>query len=129
MHKGRRAVTGLGGKRVLVVEDEVLVATMLEDMLSQLGADVVGPAYTIASALALAGEEVFDCALLDVNLRGERIDPVTGILDRRGIPYALATGYSGSILEPWPQAPIVAKPYFARQVEEVLELLVSRAPA
>lgn len=110
----------IAGKRILVVEDEVLVAAMLKDILEDLGAVVVGPALTLSTALAMAETEQIWGAILDVNLRGVRIDPVTGILTRRNIPFALATGYSGPILAAWPDVPVIAKPYSAQEVESVL---------
>ena len=70
----------LKGKRILVVEDEALIAVMVEDMLSEMGSIVVGPAATIEQALALARAEEIDGAVLDVNVRGERIDPVADAL-------------------------------------------------
>ena len=66
----------LKDKRILVVEDEALIAVMVEDMLSDMGSDIVGPASTIDEALQLARTEAIDAAVLDVNVRGQRIDPV-----------------------------------------------------
>ncbi len=99
------------GKRILVVEDEVIVSMMLEDMLNELGAIVVGPARTLSEALAVASAERFDAAVLDVNLRGERIDPVAELLQRRGIRFLFATGYGQGIGRIVPGAPVIDKPY------------------
>ena len=86
----------LDGKRILVVEDEALIAAMLEDMLHELGATVVGPALTIKSAIALARADEIDAAVLDVNIRSERVDPVADILRNWRIPVVFASGYGAS---------------------------------
>ena len=83
----------LKGKRILVVEDEALIAVMVEDMLTDMGSNVIGPAATIEAALRLARSEELDAAVLDVNVRGERIDPVAEALMARGVPVLFATGY------------------------------------
>lgn len=109
----------LEGKTILVVEDEPLVAMMVEDMLLELGAQVVGPASTLAQALALAESGDFDAALLDVNLNGERSDPVAALLRGRNIPYVFATGYGAhDRLEGG--AETLQKPYRQEQVAAAL---------
>ncbi|HZX79381.1 MAG TPA: response regulator [Lysobacter sp.] len=96
------ALGRLRGRRVLVVEDEYLVADDLRVELEQAGAHVVGPAPTIADALRLlAGAPVLDAAILDVNVGGEPVDAVALQLERRGVPFVLATGYDAWAL---PQA-------------------------
>lgn len=86
-------MSGLAGKRILVVEDEFLVAAMIEDALCELEAVVVGPAATLAQGLRLAQEEPLDAAILDVNLNGERSDAIADVLAARNIPFVRATGY------------------------------------
>lgn len=81
-----------GRLRALLVEDEPLVALMIEDMLADLGIDVTLSASTLADALA-AAEAEFDFALLDINLRGERSFPAAEALRRRGKPFMFVTGY------------------------------------
>ena len=98
-------------KRILVVEDEALIAVMVEDMLMELGSAVAGPAASIAEALKLARAEAIDAAVLDVNVRGERIDPVAEVLFARGIPVLFATGYGGAQLAEGAQAAVIDKPY------------------
>ena len=110
----------LRGKRILVVEDEPLVAMMVEDIL--LGEDVVviGPAASLVKALELVEGE-FDAALLDVNLAGERVYPVARRLQQRGIPFVFATGYGGRD-EEWGNMPnILEKPYSRGGVIAALE--------
>lgn len=104
-------MAGLKGKRILVVEDEALIAVMVEDMLAELGSVVVGPAAAIDDALALVQTEAIDAAVLDVNVRGERIDPVAHALFERGIPVLFATGYSEIRLASLQQADVINKPY------------------
>lgn len=117
-------MNGLAGKSILVVEDESVVARMLDDLLSDRGVHVVGPAGTLASALALADSESFDCALLDVNLNGERSLPVAQVLQRRGIPYVLATGYIAAECNDYPAALVLQKPYLPAQLMSALNTAV-----
>jgi len=79
----------LQGVKVLVVEDEYLVATMMEDMLESAGCVVAGPIPRLAQALDAASSEVCDVAVLDINLAGERVYPVADILAQRGVPICL----------------------------------------
>jgi CheY-like chemotaxis protein len=119
--------------RVLVVEDEMLVAMNIEDMLLDLGHEVVALAGRLETALALAGEASFDVAMLDVNLAGQASFPVADVLRTRGIPYLFATGYgTQGIAEAHRQAPVLQKPFRARDLEEVLRAAaqpISRAAA
>jgi CheY-like chemotaxis protein len=107
--------------RVLVVEDEALVSIMLEDMLSDLGCVVVGPAASLAAALALAGTEEVAAAVLDVNLGGQTVFPVADILASRGVPFVFATGYGRAGLRPADAArPVVQKPYSLSELKAKL---------
>ena len=82
------------GRRVLVVEDEVMVSWLLEDMLVDLGYEIVGPAARVNQALAMVEAEAIDLAVLDVNLNGEKSYPVADALTARGVPFAFSTGYN-----------------------------------
>lgn len=113
--------TDLDPIRVLIVEDEFLVASMLESFLLEIGVEVVGPAYTLKEGVRLAQEETVQGAILDVNVRGDRIDPVIEILTERAVPLVLATGYGANILEQWPALPVLEKPYSERDVSDVVE--------
>ncbi len=114
----------LSGKRILAVEDEALIAVMLEDMLSDLGVVTVGPAGTVTSALALAQSETFDAAILDVNLRGERIDPVAAVLAERAIPFVFVTGYGEVRIDGQPHAPVIDKPYTQDKLAKALSQIL-----
>jgi DNA-binding NtrC family response regulator len=84
----------LVGRRVLVVEDEMLVLFMIEDILADLGCKAVSTAATVDQALALIEAQTFDVAMLDSNLNGMRSDPIADALEARGVPFFFATGYS-----------------------------------
>ncbi|MDR9812137.1 response regulator [Rhizobium hidalgonense] len=86
-------MTKRGALRILVVEDEILVAMMLEDLLIEMGHEVVGPAFRIHDALEFARQADLHFAILDVNLAGSQSFPVADILRERHIPFVFATGY------------------------------------
>jgi CheY-like chemotaxis protein len=112
--------------RILVVEDEMLVAMNIEDMLLELGHEVAGLAGRLGPALALAGESRFDAAMLDVNLAGEPSFPVADLLAERGIPFLFATGYGRKgIEERFHDRPILQKPFRASELAAALEGLIS----
>jgi DNA-binding response OmpR family regulator len=104
----------IAGHCVLVVEDEYLIAADLADVLEDAGADVIGPVASVREALELVetfGDRL-DGAVLDVNLREERVFPVAEALARRGVPYIFTTGYdSGIIPELHANAPRHQKPF------------------
>lgn len=83
----------LAGRRVMVVEDELLIAMLIEDTLMDEGCAIVGPYTNLAAAMAAATTATVDLALLDVNLRGEKVYPVGDLLEARGIPFLLLSGY------------------------------------
>jgi CheY-like chemotaxis protein len=107
--------------RILVVEDEGLVAMLIEDLLDDLGCEVAGSVGSVAKAmtwLETGGEA--DAALLDVNLGGEPVWPVAEALAARGTPFAFTTGY-GHLDEPrFQHAPLLGKPIKAERLEEVI---------
>ena len=86
----------LHGRRILVVEDEYLLADDLRQTLESLGIEVVGPVATVAQALELLeSEQAPDGAMLDVNLQGDAVFPVLDLLRERAVPFVLTTGYDG----------------------------------
>jgi CheY-like chemotaxis protein len=112
-------------KRILVVEDEPIVALSLQDMLEDMGFDVIGPAFRVAAALHLAGSEAIDAAILDVNMAGEDSFPVAETLRARFIPFLFATGYGRQGLAPgFESSPVLQKPYRDSQVLAALRLLI-----
>lgn len=99
--------------RVLIVEDEPLIAMMLVDILERAGCIIAGLSYDVAQALALVSDENVDVAILDVNLgAGATSAPVADALAKLGIPFIFATGYAESILRDVDKGRlIVSKPY------------------
>lgn len=118
-------MTSLTGRRVLIVEDEALVAMLAEDFLTELGAVVVGPASSIDGAMAMIAGHEIDAALLDINIRGERSDRVADALRLRGIPIVCATGYGEGAAEFARGSAIVAKPYTKDKLDRSLQLVLS----
>lgn len=115
------AEDGLSGLRLLLVEDEAMVAMMLEDMLDDFGCAVVGPAASVKAALELAGREGLDGAILDVNVGGEPIYPVAEALAARGVPFVFTTGYGAADIDRrFADAPAVQKPFSAGALREAL---------
>jgi len=120
-------LSALGGKRVLVVEDEALVAFALEDILADLGYEVVGPALRLTEALELAETETLDAAILDVNINSGRSYVVADELARRGVPYLFATGYGAQGIEvKHASARVLAKSYRRADLAEALLGLIDR---
>ena len=113
-------------RRVLVVEDEMLVAMLIEDMLDELGYEVVGPALRVQEALALARSELFDLAILDVNLDGVPSFAVADILRERNIPFVFATGYGPEgVATDHRGAGVVKKPFQLQDLSRALEAFES----
>lgn len=117
----------LQGKTVLLVEDEPIVAMLVEDMLAGLGAQVIGPAARLSEAMELARNARFDAVVLDVNLGSDSSEAVAEVLRERAIPYVLATGFDN----PPPgcgsrTAPLLQKPYLQDDLERALELALER---
>lgn len=112
-------MNSLADKRILLVEDEYLVAALAEDMLAELGTVVVGPAYNLRDGLALAGREAIDAAILDVNINGERSDSIADALTARDIPFVLATGY-GERESGKGKMRVLGKPYSLEELADAL---------
>lgn len=114
-------IPDLKGLRVLVVEDEMMVSMLIEDMLSDMGCDVVGPASRLDEAMELAQAGGIDCAVLDVNLGGQPIFPVADLLRERGCPFAFATGYGDAGLRDADRGtPVLQKPFREGDLARVL---------
>lgn len=123
----------LKGLRLLVVEDEALVAMLIEDILLDLDCVVVGPVGTVAQALALLRQEEIDGALLDVNLGGgERSYPIADALVARNVPFIFVTGYGEAGVDGrYAPATVLQKPFDPRSLERVVanDLAPSPRPA
>jgi CheY-like chemotaxis protein len=113
-----------GGKRILVAEDEYLVATVIVEALEMWGAEVVGPALTVERALALTSEPLH-CAVLDVNLNGHRIYPVADALQARAVPFLFTTGYDArAIPATYAHAPRLEKPVKLAALDRALAAIL-----
>ncbi len=107
--------------RVLFVEDEAMISMLIEDMLLDLGVEVVGPASKMADALALAREADIEAAILDINLGGQLTYPVAEVLKERGIPVIFATGYGADgALDRFSGCPTLQKPFSQQDFAEAL---------
>jgi signal transduction histidine kinase/DNA-binding response OmpR family regulator len=119
----------LAGKRLLVVDDEPLVALDIASALESAGAEVVGPAGTAKEALAIIGKTTLDAALLDANLRGQPVDEIAAALTARNIPFLFVTGYGpGSLPKAFAKTAMLSKPFSHEQLLTAAAALVT-APA
>lgn len=122
-------ISALSGLRLLLVEDELLVAMMVEDMLIDLGCVVVDVAGTLSQGLALVADTALalEGAVLDVNLGGENVYPIAEVLAARGIPFIFATGYGiAGIAAAFSHVPALAKPYSPPALERLLTVALHR---
>jgi two-component SAPR family response regulator len=116
------------GCRVFVVEDETLIALLIEDVLCALECEIVGPTGKLDAALELARDGLFDIAILDVTIRGGKVYPVAEQLLTRGIPFVLASGYGNWALpESLRDQRRLTKPFTAAELEEQVRLLCAEA--
>jgi two-component sensor histidine kinase/DNA-binding response OmpR family regulator len=115
----RPQATGIAN-RMLIAEDEALVAIMMEDLAVELGWSVVGPFARVSDALAAAKADEIHAAILDVNLGGETVYPIADVLRARGVPFVFATGYGAeSIDRRYACAPVLQKPIDRQALEQV----------
>lgn len=111
----------LSGRRILVVEDEMLVMMIIQDMLEDLGCESVATAATADRALGLIAAQDFDAAMLDMNLAGTKSFPVADALSARGVPFVFSTGYSGhDMREGYRDRPVLKKPFRSQDLTEIL---------
>lgn len=119
---------GLATPRILVVEDEMTVAMLIEDMVHELSFEIAGVVPRLEDAMRLADSDDFDVALLDVHLNGKTVFPFAAELDRRAIPYLFATAHGARAI---PQAfrahPVLAKPFGPLDLSRALLALTGRA--
>lgn len=113
-----------GKHRVLVVEDEALIAMIIEDALTDLGCEMVDPASTVEAAIRLARDEPLDAAFLDVTIRGGDVFPVAEILLQRGVPFVFSSGYGDWALpDAFRGHHRLTKPFTAVELEEMVRTL------
>jgi CheY-like chemotaxis protein len=106
------AVNPLNGLRVLIVEDETLVAMLIEEFLLELGCEIAFSASRVAKAMRGLQTCGIDVAILDVNVAGESVSQLVETLVQRGIPFIFASGYGASGVDPrWALSPVLQKPF------------------
>lgn len=116
----------LGGRCILIVEDVYWIAAELARTLSRAGATIVGPVCEVGQALTLIESRRVDAAVLDVNINGVMAYPVASELERRSIPFLLATGYDPqSLPEPCRSASRIDKPFSGDVVVRALRRLLA----
>jgi DNA-binding NtrC family response regulator len=116
------------GLRVLIVEDEMIVAWALADMLTRIGCVVVGRAARVNQALAMIAAEAIDVALLDINLNGEKCFPVADALAKLAVPFVFSTAYHNENLpDAYQCAPMLQKPFDASTLANMLAKLLMKA--
>jgi CheY-like chemotaxis protein len=117
-----------GAKRVLVVEDELMIRMLLEGMLTDLGHTVAAEAGSIEEALSLAKAAEFDVAVLDVNLNSQSITPVAEALMARGVPFVFASGYGQrGVPEAFRQSPTLQKPFQIEALAQAIDAALAKA--
>lgn len=117
----------LRGCRVFLVEDEVIIALDIEDLLLEMGCVVTGPIGTLEAAMQMADDVAFDAAILDIDIRGGNVYPVARRLLARGTPFVLASGHNdGDLPEDLGDAPRLRKPFTRQELEECMKLLCAR---
>ena len=108
-------------RRALVVEDEIMVAMYVEDLLTDLGYEVAGMATALDEALCLARDGEFDFAVLDINLAGQLSFPIADELRRRGIPFLFASGYGSKVRsDAHAEAVRIQKPFIGRDLARAI---------
>ena len=118
----------LEGKRILIVDDEYMIALMAEQLVLDLGGMPVGPVGTLTEAMSVARSGDFDAALLDVNLNGTQSEDVARELAARNIPFVVVTGY-GSVNWRGIEAPVLMKPYDAPAIGRALAKAIGATSA
>lgn len=118
----------LRGLRVLIVEDEAMLAMLLEDILSDFGCEVVSTASRFEDAMDKASILPLDIALLDVNLGGTQSFPIARTLDSRKVPFVYATAYGAFMPDDAPPAPIVSKPFALSDLTHAMSVAVGIRP-
>jgi CheY-like chemotaxis protein len=118
----------LSNRRVLVVEDEMMIAMLIEDMLDEFGCKLVGPATNVPRALELIAKENVEIAVLDLNLDGQDTYAIAEALQQKNVPFIFATGYgSTGLRQEYGNRPVLQKPFQARDLESALAEALARS--
>lgn len=116
-----------GAARILIVEDSPVIAIAAEEMLRGFGHVPVGPAGTMAGALEMAEGEAIDAAIVDLNIRGSKTFSVLAILEKRGIPFLIISGYANwAMPDEWAGHPRLQKPFDEEQLRSRLADILPR---
>lgn len=113
-------------RRILVVDDEPMVAMMLEDALQDFGYRVVGPVENLRSAVQLAGSERIDAAIVDINIDGQVSDDVADKLMHRGIPFIFVSGYERNTGLRYSDVPLLRKPFSVEDLQRAIESVLRK---
>ena len=118
----------LSNRRVLVVEDEMMIAMLIEDMLDEFGCKLVGPATNVPRALELIAKENVEIAVLDLNLGGQDTYAIAEALQQKNVPFIFATGYgSTGVRQEYGNRRVLQKPFQARDLENALAEALARS--
>ena len=116
--------------RILIVDDEPMIAMMLADWVIELGHEVLGPSHNTHAALALIAESTPDAAIVDVSLGEGSGYPVAECLAERNIPFVFATGHAHQSLAPrFASTPVLVKPFDFADVNAAIDSMIARTPA
>jgi|SRR6266851_34907 CheY-like chemotaxis protein len=127
MTSAPEAQVAMQARRILVVEDELMIRMLLEDMLAELGYTIAAAAAHLDEALEAAQNADFDIAILDVNLNGKPISPVADALVARGMPFVFATGYGeGGLPDIYRDRPTLKKPFQLESLKHTLQSALAR---
>ncbi len=111
----------LSNRKVLVVEDEMMIAMLIEDMLDEPGCTLVGPATNVPRALDLIDKEQVEVAVLDLNLDGQDTYAIADALQRKNLPFIFATGYgSAGLRKEYGNRPVLQKPFQISELDTAL---------
>jgi CheY-like chemotaxis protein len=111
----------LSNRKVLIVEDEMMIAMLIEDMLEEFGCKLVGPATSVPRALELIDNESIEIAVLDLNLDGTDTYAIADALQRKNVPFIFATGYgSTGLRQEYGNRPVLQKPFQQKDLEMAL---------
>jgi len=120
-------MTELSGLKVFLVEDEGVIALLIEDMLQDLGCEIAATAANLAEAREIAATAEIELAVLDVNVDGQPIFPVAKILRDRQIPFVFSTGYGVSgLTSEFDGAVVLGKPFSKKELQETMSRALKR---